>query len=101
MLKMDAIGHLLKSMGIPVQEIMEAGQRLITIAGEIKAQLDRIESRIANLEAHASGPSTGENYVRTEQTTNGHDRDHINSVADGNLPTYVATAWQKDNLDCD
>lgn len=47
---MGGVGHLLSAMGLPVEEISRAAEMLIRLGSEIKAQLDRIESRLANLE---------------------------------------------------
>jgi hypothetical protein len=54
----SGIGHLLNALGVPVEEITGAAQKLIVIAQEIKAQLDRIENRLANLEASFVGPTS-------------------------------------------
>jgi len=50
---MGGMGHFFKAMGLPVDEITTAAAKLITIAQEIKAQLDRIENRLASLERHS------------------------------------------------
>lgn len=54
---MGGMGFLLQSMGIPMEEITGAATQLISLGERIQAQLDRIESRLANLE-HAL-PSRG------------------------------------------
>ena len=72
---MDGMTMLLKAMGLPVDEIMLAAQRLIRIAEECKAQLDRIENRIANL--------NGAFHDHRENATNTVARLGTNGVASG------------------